>query len=64
MDPLDYRRVACPYCGEPVSVTLERLEGDQDMIQDCGICCRPIRLVSRTDPQLGTSTLWARRDDE
>ena len=64
MDLLDQHPLSCPYCGVPVSVLMEPLAEDQDMIQDCSVCCRPIRLISDYEPQCGTYTLRALRDDE
>jgi hypothetical protein len=64
MDRLDQHKVSCPYCGVPVSVLLEPVAEGQGMIQDCGVCCRPIRLISDYEPQLGTQTLRALRNDD
>ncbi len=64
MDQLDQRQVSCPYCGMAVSVLLEPMAEGQDMIQDCGVCCRPIRLITEYEPQFATQTLRALRDDE
>jgi hypothetical protein len=35
---------ACPHCGEPVSALVDTSEALQDYIEDCEVCCRPIRL--------------------
>ena len=32
----------CPYCGEPLELWLDPSAGDQDYIEDCAVCCRPI----------------------
>jgi len=35
----------CPYCGEPITMLLDLSEnGEQDYIEDCEVCCRPIRV--------------------
>ena len=36
---------ACPHCGEPVSALVDTSVERQDYIEDCEVCCRPIRLV-------------------
>ena len=36
---------ACPPCGEPVSALVDTSVQHQDYIEDCEVCCRPIRLV-------------------
>lgn len=36
----------CPYCGELVEVQADPAEGaKQEFVQDCDVCCRPIRFV-------------------
>ncbi|PIB46638.1 hypothetical protein AOA59_04530 [Pseudomonas sp. 2822-15] len=32
----------CPYCGEPAEAVLDLFGGDQEYIEDCPVCCRPI----------------------
>lgn len=35
----------CPHCGEPITVLLDlTVEDEQDYVEDCEVCCRPIRL--------------------
>ncbi|MDD0975157.1 CPXCG motif-containing cysteine-rich protein [Pseudomonas fontis] len=33
----------CPYCGEEVETTVDLSAGDQSYIEDCQVCCKPIR---------------------
>jgi hypothetical protein len=52
---LAVRTIECPHCGEPVVVELELDGGEQEAIQDCSVCCRPIRLAWRAeDGRLGS----------
>ena len=37
----------CPYCGQTISMLLEELYGEQDYIEDCEVCCNPIRIRYR-----------------
>jgi hypothetical protein len=38
----DTATVECPYCGEPVEITLDPGGGaHQQYVQDCEVCCRP-----------------------
>lgn len=46
---LAVRSIDCPHCGEPVVVELELDGGDQELIQDCSVCCCPIRLAWRAE---------------
>jgi hypothetical protein len=34
--------VGCPYCGETISVLVEDSLPEQEYIEDCQVCCRPI----------------------
>ena len=34
----------CPYCGEEVETTVDLSGGDQTYIEDCEVCCRPIKV--------------------
>ena len=36
---------SCPYCGEQISMSLERFSGSQSYIEDCEVCCRPIEIT-------------------
>ena len=37
--------VSCPYCGEPVEITLDPGSGnEQDYVEDCEVCCQPWRV--------------------
>ena len=34
--------VTCPYCGEPVPISLDPGSGSsQEYIEDCAVCCQP-----------------------
>jgi hypothetical protein len=33
----------CPYCGEPITLSLDEGGGGaQRYVEDCSVCCRPI----------------------
>jgi len=34
--------IDCPYCGERIGILLDASAGEQDYIEDCQVCCRPI----------------------
>jgi len=42
MNELLERTVFCPYCGERLEVLLDPSIPDQQYIEDCQVCCRPI----------------------
>jgi hypothetical protein len=36
--------VVCPHCGEIFSLDVDTSQSEQDLIEDCRVCCRPIHL--------------------
>ena len=34
--------VNCPYCGEPISILVDESVEEQQYIEDCEVCCRPM----------------------
>lgn len=45
MDSLDDVALECPYCGETFCILADTRYERQEMIEDCSVCCRPIRLT-------------------
>ncbi len=39
----------CPYCGEPAEAVIDLSGGDQQYIEDCPVCCRPVVFTLQTD---------------
>ncbi len=48
---LDFRTVHCPYCGQALDMAVDVSAGDQDYIEDCQVCCRPISIGLVVDEQ-------------
>jgi hypothetical protein len=42
--------VSCPHCGETFPVGVDTSQREQDLIEDCSICCRPIAFTIRCRP--------------
>ncbi|WP_297810492.1 CPXCG motif-containing cysteine-rich protein [uncultured Methylophaga sp.] len=42
LHPLEDDTIMCPYCGEYFSVVIDCSVADQQYIEDCEVCCRPI----------------------
>ena len=36
------KEVQCPYCWESIEILIDPGETEQDYIEDCSVCCRPI----------------------
>jgi hypothetical protein len=46
--------VQCPYCAEPVEMTLDPGSGsEQEYVEDCEICCRPWQVTVHYDDEGG-----------
>lgn len=41
--------ITCPFCGEPLAILLDLSLPQQDYIEDCQVCCRPIQLSIGVD---------------
>jgi cysteine-rich CPXCG protein len=41
--------VTCPCCWESIEITLDLSGGDQQYVEDCSVCCRPLVITIRTD---------------
>lgn len=57
-------QVECPFCGEMGSVEIEPADfepGEQVLVQDCEICCRPWSVRVQTESS-GAITVSAERD--
>jgi len=50
-DARDEKNVYCPYCGESISVLIDHSELEQQYIEDCQVCCRPIEFRVSEDAQ-------------
>ena len=44
MDQLSSEYISCPYCGETIELLIDCSVSDQEYIEDCEVCCRPINL--------------------
>lgn len=59
----DWLEIGCPYCGERIELAVDASGGDQQYVEDCQVCCRPISILVRVEEDGGLQLL-ARRDDE
>ena len=55
-------RMYCPYCGESIEILVDGSIAQQNYIEDCPVCCRPMELSITLDGDEVSVT--ARRDDE
>ena len=59
----DFIACHCPYCGEPIELLVDASQGAQDYIEDCAVCCRPMRVALRVDADGVPGVSVAREDD-
>jgi len=45
--------IECPYCGETIEVLIDESAGEQQYIEDCSVCCRPIEIAVSVDEESG-----------
>lgn len=62
-DPERFVDIACPYCGEWITLALDLTGGDQHYIEDCQVCCKPIAVSVRWDEE-GEAQVSARGQDD
>ncbi len=39
----------CPYCWQEISFILDPSVAEQSYVEDCEVCCRPIRIAYTSD---------------
>ena len=54
-------KITCPFCWETLTILLDLSLPEQDYIEDCQVCCQPIRITYSSDNSALTS-LNARQD--
>ena len=53
----------CPYCGEPISVIVDDSVAEQQYVEDCQVCCRPM-VVNVSVEHDGSLHVHARSENE
>lgn len=56
-------QLQCPFCGEPFETTVEPGYGDADYVEDCPVCCQPIRMQMRVAGDGSLESVSPLRDD-
>ena len=55
--------LGCPYCAEPIEILVDVSAGEQQYIEDCQVCCRPIVISVVLDAE-GSPVVRARSENE
>lgn len=45
MNQTSNESITCPYCGETIEIIIDCSIPEQEYIEDCEVCCRPINLT-------------------
>jgi hypothetical protein len=53
----------CPYCGEPIVLELDLSAGSQVYVEDCAVCCQPLRVALQVAPDGSYVVDVAREND-
>lgn len=63
MSALESVLIQCPYCWEMLDVSVDPSEPEQEYVEDCQVCCRPIVMHVVFDDDL-TPHVTARAENE
>ena len=61
---LEDKEVQCPYCGETFVTSVDCSVGNQDYIEDCYVCCRPISFRIECDPEGELVNVHTQREND
>jgi hypothetical protein len=39
---IQFETITCPYCWESIEIALDLSVDEQQQVEDCAVCCRPI----------------------
>ena len=56
------KQIYCPYCGESIEIFIDTSVQEQQYIEDCSVCCRPIEMEVVVDTD--NVQVYPKRDDE
>lgn len=51
-----HESITCPYCWETIAIAVDTSVPEQEYVEDCSVCCRPI-LIRYTAAEGGITEL-------
>ncbi|MEO6102338.1 MAG: CPXCG motif-containing cysteine-rich protein [Pseudoxanthomonas sp.] len=60
---LPLETVQCPYCGETIDLAIDDSVDQQQYVEDCHVCCRPINIAVAVEED-GTIAVQAWAENE
>jgi hypothetical protein len=64
MELLQTIRESCPYCGEPIELLIDVSAGAQAYVEDCAVCCQPMRVAVATGVADAVPVVRLHREDD
>lgn len=59
------QKCTCPYCGESIEILIDTSVPEQEYIEDCQVCCRPMVIHCYVDEEsAGEVSVIIKREDE
>lgn len=46
---LHFETITCPYCWESIEIAIDLSVDEQQQVEDCSVCCRPILITYRAE---------------
>jgi hypothetical protein len=46
---IQHEAITCPYCWETIEIVLDLSVEEQQYVEDCSVCCRPIAIRYRVE---------------
>lgn len=61
---IEFVQTDCPYCWERIETTVDCSGGSAQYIEDCPVCCQPIRFDLRVDEESAIAGFDASREND
>ncbi len=59
----EFAELQCPWCGEVFGTAIDLTTGDRAWIEDCQVCCRPMRVQIEVDAEGVLASALTERED-
>ncbi|MGI9335961.1 MAG: CPXCG motif-containing cysteine-rich protein [Gammaproteobacteria bacterium] len=60
---LESADITCPYCWETITIDIDTSNGSGDYVEDCQVCCNPIRIAIGVDNEARVTSVEADREN-
>jgi hypothetical protein len=63
MSLIDTVQVNCPYCGESIELVVDYSASNEEYVEDCSVCCRPM-VVTVPEDRSRRRSVYVRTENE